>query len=48
MEINENIIFEPNPRKGWAEAANEMHASGDDLPLPEEAENDFDKEEWTW
>ncbi len=49
IEINNGtIVIKPDPRQGWAEAAMEMHAVGDDLPLMDEGENDFDQEEWTW
>ena len=42
------IVIKPASRQGWAEAALEMHAAGEDEPLLEESMNDFDKEEWTW
>jgi len=49
LEVKDGaIIIKPDPRQGWAEAAMEMHASGDDLPLLDEFGNDFDKDEWTW
>jgi antitoxin MazE len=35
-------------RAGWAEAAAEMHARGDDRPLDAPAGNRFDAEEWEW
>jgi antitoxin MazE len=45
---NGSIVIKPAPRQGWAEAALEMHAVGDDKPLLEDSMTDFDKEEWTW
>ncbi len=45
---NGSIIIKPVPRQGWAEAAIEMNAAGDDIPLLEDSMTDFDKEEWTW
>jgi antitoxin MazE len=45
---NGSIIIKPAPRQGWAAAALEMHAAGDDKPLLEDSMTDFDKEEWTW
>jgi antitoxin MazE len=42
------IIIKPAPRQGWAEAAQQMNASGDDELLMGDFPNDFDKEEWTW
>ncbi len=35
------------PRSGWAEAAKEMHARGDDRLLDEPTPTRFDKE-WEW
>ncbi|GGC16015.1 AbrB/MazE/SpoVT family DNA-binding domain-containing protein [Dyadobacter sediminis] len=45
---NGSIVIKPAPRQGWAEAAIEMHAAGDDELLLDDAVTDFDKEEWTW
>lgn len=45
---NGAIIIKPEPRQGWAEAAKQMHAAGDDEPLSGDFPNEFDKEEWTW
>lgn len=45
---NGAIIIKPEPRQGWAEAAKQMHAAGDDEPLLGDVPNEFDKEEWTW
>ncbi|MEJ7678888.1 MAG: AbrB/MazE/SpoVT family DNA-binding domain-containing protein [Segetibacter sp.] len=45
---NGAIIIKPDPRQGWAEAAKQMHAAGDDEPLLRDFPNEFDKEEWTW
>jgi antitoxin MazE len=36
------------PRAGWAEAAAQMHARGDDRLLDAAASNRFDAEEWAW
>ena len=43
-----SIVIKPAPRQGWAEAAIEMHAAGDDQLLLDDTMTDFDKEEWTW
>ncbi len=51
VEINNGaIIIKPDPRQGWAEAAKQMHAAGDDELLLDDFPNEFDKdkEEWTW
>lgn len=45
---NGTIIIKPDPREGWAEAAKQMHAAGDDKLLLSDFQNEFDKEEWTW
>ena len=45
---NGAIIIKPDPRQGWAEAAQEMSAAGDDELLLGDFPNEFDKEEWTW
>lgn len=45
---NGTIIIKPDPRQGWAEAAKQMHAVGDDALLLGDLPNEFDKEEWTW
>lgn len=45
---NGSIVIKPAPRQGWAEAAIEMHAAGDDQLLLDDTMTDFDKEEWTW
>ena len=45
---NGAIIIKPEPRLGWAEAAKQMNAAGDDELLLRDVPNDFDKEEWTW
>ena len=42
------IIIKPDPRQGWAEAAKQMNAAGDDELLMDDFPNEFDKEEWTW
>ena len=36
------------PRAGWADAAREMHASGEDQLLDEVPPSVFDDEEWEW
>jgi antitoxin MazE len=43
---NGSIVVKPAPRQGWAEAADEMHAAGDDMSLLEDGMTHFDKEEW--
>ncbi len=44
----EAIIIKPEPRQGWAEAAKQMHAAGEDELLLSDVPSEFDKEEWTW
>ena len=41
---NGSIVIKPAPRQGWAEAAIEMHAAGDDQLLLDDTMTDFDKE----
>jgi len=49
LEVNDGkIIIKPEPRQGWAEAAKQMHAAGDDELLLGDIANDFENEEWTW
>lgn len=36
------------PRSGWAEAAAQMHARGDDRPLGINVRTRFESEEWEW
>jgi antitoxin MazE len=36
------------PRAGWAEAAKQMHAAGDDVLLDEPTDTKFDDEGWKW
>jgi antitoxin MazE len=36
------------PRAGWAEAAEQMHASGDDELLDPAQSSTFDEQEWEW
>lgn len=36
------------PRAGWAEAAQAMHARGDDQPLDATTSSQFDEKEWRW
>ena len=45
---NASIIIKPVPRQGWAEAAEQMNAAGDDELLMGDFPNEFDEEEWTW
>lgn len=45
---NGAIIIKPDPRQGWTEAAQEMHAAGDDELLLDDLPTDFEKDEWTW
>ena len=35
-------------RSGWAEAAAQMHARGDDRPLALDMRTRFESEEWEW
>ena len=35
-------------RAGWAEAAQRMHAAGDDQLLDQPPTNAFDEEDWEW
>lgn len=44
------IIIEPvsTPRAGWAEAAKEMHARGEDELLDSVLATEFDQHEWEW
>lgn len=49
IEINNGaIVIKPDPRQGWADAAQQMHASGDDDFLLDDLPTDFENEEWTW
>lgn len=49
LEINNgSIIIKPEPRQGWAEAAKQMNAAGDDQLLSGDFPNEFEKDEWTW
>jgi antitoxin MazE len=43
-----SIIARPEPRLGWAEAAQQMRADEDDEWLMDDLPKDFEKEEWTW
>lgn len=45
---NGSIVIKPDPRHGWAEAAQQMSAAGDDELLFGDLPTDFEKEEWTW
>ena len=43
------IISRPSgPRLGWAEAAREVHARGEDEMLDGSTATSFDDEEWQW
>jgi antitoxin MazE len=37
-----------DPRAGWEEAAQRMHACGDDVLLDDWVPTKFDQEEWEW
>jgi antitoxin MazE len=37
-----------SPRAGWADAAREMSANGDDAVIGEPVSTRFDAEEWMW
>lgn len=45
---NDHIILRPlkEPRKGWSEAFQEMHASGDDQLLIDDVFDDENFDEW--
>jgi antitoxin MazE len=45
---NGAIVIKPEPRLGWAEAAQQMQAEEDDKLLMDDLPTDFEKEEWTW
>lgn len=45
---NGAIVIKPDPRQGWAEAAQQMNAAGDDKLLSGDLPTDFEKEEWTF
>lgn len=45
---NGAIIIKPDPRQGWAEAAQQMRAAADDELLLGDLPTEFEKEEWTW
>lgn len=45
---NGTIVIRPEPRLGWAKAAEEMRAEEDDKLLLDDSPTDFEKEEWTW
>ncbi|GGI29456.1 hypothetical protein GCM10008119_37710 [Pedobacter mendelii] len=49
LEIsNGSIVIKPEPRQGWAEAAQMMNAAGDDNLLLTDFPNEFENDEWTW
>jgi antitoxin MazE len=49
IEINNGaIVIKPDPRQGWADAAQQMNPSGDDDLLLDDHPTDFENEEWTW
>jgi len=45
---NDHIVLRPlkEPRKGWSEAFQEMHASGDDQLLIDDVFDDENFDEW--
>ncbi|CAG4990685.1 hypothetical protein DYBT9275_00590 [Dyadobacter sp. CECT 9275] len=45
---NGAIVIKPEPRPGWAEAAQQMHEGKDDELLMDDTPSEFEKEEWTW
>ena len=45
---NGAIVIRPEPRQGWAEAAQQMHQEGDDNLLMGDLPTEFENEEWTW
>jgi antitoxin MazE len=48
--VDSGIIIESvgAPRAGWAEAALQLTARGEDQLLDEPLPTDFDESEWTW
>jgi len=49
LEVHDGaIVIKPEPRPGWAEAAQRMHAEEDDEPLLDDGSTEFEKDEWTW
>ena len=52
IEKNGSLVIRPakSPRKGWAEAFQEMARNGEDelLDDPRTLQSDWDKEEWEW
>ena len=48
--VDSGIIIESigTPRSGWAEAASQLNARGDDQLLDEPVPTEFDESEWTW
>ena len=45
---NGSIVIKPALRRGWEEAAQEMHAAGDDELLLPEVFEDENIDAWTW
>ncbi len=51
LEVRDGIVVIARPampRRGWAEAAEEMRQAGDDRMLDAPIPTHFDEEEWTW
>ena len=49
VEINDGaIVIKPEPRQGWATAAQQMHVAEEDKLFLDDFTNEFDKEEWAW
>lgn len=48
--VDSGIIIESigAPRAGWAEAAAQLSACGDDRLVDEPVPTEFDESEWTW
>ncbi len=48
--VDSRIVIEAasQPRAGWAEAASDFHARGEDQLLDEVTRTDFDIDEWDW
>lgn len=45
---NSQIVIKPQPRQGWAEAAQRAHEAGDDGLLLPDVFEDESLEDWTW
>jgi hypothetical protein len=42
------ITSSPNPRRGWAESAQQLHSLGKDVLLDDGTATVFDETEWKW